>query len=149
MAATITAIDLASDAEVVKVQFGEAVGLGDAVYRDTTAGNQWKKAVNTSAGVAAGRDGVGISLTNTGTDTNAYGVVWTKGSGKIDTLSAVAGDSAGEVWIVGGVAGEIELIADSANTEVTTILGVGGPEGSSNTYDEFTLNPIYTGYVKA
>ena len=146
-AITVTAITLGSDATIVFGQFGEAVGIGDAVYLDTTGGNKWKKAVNTTAGVAAGRDGLGISLTNTGTEGDGtYGLVWTSGSGKMDTMDAGAAQaSAGVTFVVGGTAGEIERDADIASTEVKTILGVGGTEGSSNAYDEFILNPVYTG----
>ena len=151
----ITAITLMNGAKTVRGVFSVAVNIGQAVYLDTSSGNKWAlaRADSASTAIERGSQGIGISLTDTGTETDAEGIVWTSGKGKIDTMDDSGGGSQasdGIPFVVSGsTAGEIERASDLATGEFTVLLGVGGPEGTSNAYDEFDLQPHVTDYDRA
>ena len=143
-AISVTQIGLGSDAETAFVQFGVAVSVGNSVYMDTSDSNKWKLADADSTEATAGRDRVGIALHNCPAD--AYGIVVLSGTMYIDTLGASA---KGTTFVVGSTAGAINPDSDSASTWYKTVLGVGGTESVTGTYDTFTLTPIVSGAVIA
>ncbi len=148
VAITVTAIELGSDAQVTTGQAGETIGLGDAVYLDTTGGNKWKKAViatgSSATALTAGRDGIGIALTAV-TVADRYVVVATSGTLYINTLG---GSADGETFIAGGsAAGDINPVGDAVATWYKTTLGTGGADTTS--YDEFIMKTDASGKVVA
>lgn len=144
-AITVTAIDFAADAETIKYQAGEAIALGDSIYRDTTSSNKWRPADANASALAAGQDGIAIALHAVSADLR-WGVAVTRGTIYITTLGATA---LGTVFIVGAAAGDIAPDTDAASGWYITTLGTGGTEGTTDTSDEFVMDPVVSNRAKA
>lgn len=93
---------------------GETITAGMPVYKDSTDGNRYKKAINSSAAAAAV---VGISL-HAATDEQPL-KIQTSGDINMGTTLTV-----GQVVILSNTAGLFRPDADSTSTWFKTVLGV-------------------------
>ena len=95
------------------VTAGEVITPGMPVYR-STADNEWYKAADTSAALAAAG---GIALTNAG-DGDVLDVA-TDGPINVGATLTI-----GEIYVLSGTAGNIAPVGDLASGNFVTILGV-------------------------
>lgn len=111
---------------------GAAITIGQVVYKDATASNKWKLAVNSTA-AAAGASGVGIALTEAGADGQQI-IVMT--SGNVNPGGTVV---VGEIYCVSPNAGGIAPEADVVGDDFVTFLGIG------TTSSNIKLSPVVSG----
>jgi len=136
VALTITAVGLKADAKTSIVQFGEAVAVGNCVYKAIASDDKWFKALSDTA-IHAGQDGIAIAV-HAVEDDLQYGQIVTSGG-----IFLIGGLTKGLIYIVGdGAAGDIDPSADSGSGDFVTILGIAGVLGAGTTNsDDFTLKP--------
>lgn len=102
-----------------RVQYGENVTQGNALYRSTTDSKWYKCDADTAA--KAYCDGIAI----TPGSTNDYGIVVTPGSAAGESLINLGATlTVGEVYILSTNAGAIRPIGDLASTQYGTVIGV-------------------------
>ncbi len=109
---TAGSVGIANDAKYIKVQFGESVSIGQAVYRGTN-GKYYKTDADTELTAAA----AGIAISSGGVDD--YGLLVTSGKMRIGATVAV-----GTVYAVSTTLGGICPIADLGSGDYITTLGV-------------------------
>lgn len=104
-----------SDAEILRVKFGETVTQGQAVYRKEADGEYYKADADLGTAPEAVVEGVAI----TPGVADDYGYVVTSGPVTIGAALTV-----GEIYVLSGTAGGICPEADLATGDRVTILGV-------------------------
>lgn len=130
----ITAVRPTSDTKTQRVQYGETIAVGQAVYIDGTTG-KFKLADNNASALTPGVKGIALTP---GAD-ESYGIIATGGSiVLVGTTMAV-----GETYFVGATAGQIIPDADLATGNYVSRIGT----ASSTT--QISLDIESTGIIHA